>query len=31
VILKDVSLYIPYGQFKSWLESNLAQTPTRGA
>lgn len=31
VILKDVSLYIPYGQFKSWLQSNLAPTPTRGA
>ncbi|WP_262287679.1 serine protease [Pantoea sp. Marseille-Q5743] len=31
VILKDVSLYIPYGQFKAWLQSNLAQTPTRGA
>ncbi|MDQ1214764.1 serine protease [Pantoea anthophila] len=30
VILKDVSLYIPYGQFKSWLQSNLAPTPTRG-
>ena len=30
VILKDVSLYIPYGQFKNWLEANLAQTPTRG-
>ncbi|WP_312757118.1 serine protease [Pantoea brenneri] len=31
VILKDVSLYIPYGQFKNWLQANLAQTPTRGA
>lgn len=31
VILKDVSLYIPYGQFKAWLQTNLAQTPTRGA
>ncbi|MGD9424906.1 serine protease [Pantoea sp. NSTU24] len=31
VILKDVSLYIPYGQFKNWLQSNLAQAPVRGA
>ncbi|WP_186454351.1 serine protease [Candidatus Pantoea soli] len=23
VILKDVSLYIPYGDFKRWLESNI--------
>jgi len=26
VILKDVSLYIPYGDFKNWLESNIGQT-----
>ncbi|MFV9669482.1 serine protease [uncultured Pantoea sp.] len=31
VILKDVSLYIPYGQFKNWLQSNLQQAPERGA
>ncbi|WP_193717977.1 serine protease family protein [Pantoea dispersa] len=27
VILKDVSLYIPYGDFKRWLEANIGQTP----
>lgn len=27
VILKDVSLYIPYGDFKRWLERNLSQVP----
>lgn len=27
VILKDVSLYIPYGDFKRWLESNIGQAP----
>jgi len=27
VILKDVSLYIPYGDFKTWLERNIGQTP----
>ncbi|MFY0401799.1 serine protease [Pantoea dispersa] len=27
VILKDVSLYIPYGDFKHWLEANIGQTP----
>ncbi|MCZ4058508.1 serine protease [Pantoea sp. LMR881] len=31
IILKDVSLYIPYGAFKGWLEKNIAQAPTRGA
>lgn len=31
VILKDVSLYIPYADFKSWLEQNLRQAPASGA
>lgn len=26
-VLKDVSLYIPYGEFRSWLERNIGQTP----
>jgi hypothetical protein len=26
VILKDVSLYIPYGDFKHWLEQNIGPT-----
>ncbi|WP_130835122.1 serine protease [[Erwinia] mediterraneensis] len=30
VILKDVSLYIPYADFKNWLEENLGQTPATG-
>lgn len=27
IILKDVSLYIPYGDFKRWLEQNIGQAP----
>ncbi|WP_416412393.1 serine protease [Pantoea sp. App145] len=26
-VLKDVSLYIPYGEFRTWLETNIGQTP----
>lgn len=31
IILKDVSLYIPYRDFKDWLQTNIGQAPTRGA
>lgn len=30
-IMKDVSLYIPYADFKNWLQRNIGQTPTTGA
>ncbi|NIF21937.1 trypsin-like peptidase domain-containing protein [Candidatus Pantoea multigeneris] len=31
VFLKDVSLYIPYGEFKTWLQSNINQAPGNSA
>lgn len=31
VIMKDVSLYIPYGDFSNWLLHNIGQAPVAGA